>query len=135
LEGWVRGSDVESLFWIALLLLLVSETWLAALGGLVESLPFGLLGLVIRLAFEPSRGLCHLPYRSGLRIQTSALWERQKTLSTVLFNDTVSFRASGITYQLEHVIDVLGWDGHAIVLDVEKAMCRSCVEHPLSDFL
>jgi len=38
-----------------------------------------------------------------------------------------------MSYQLEHVIDVLRRDGHTIVLDVEEAMCGGRDQHLPSD--
>jgi hypothetical protein len=54
-------------------------------------LPFGLRGPKIRLAFEPNRDLCHLPFRSGLRILISALLGQRKTLWTILVRLKVFF--------------------------------------------
>lgn len=38
-------------------------------------------------------------------------------------------------YEFEHGIDILGWDGYTIILDVEEAMSRGGIEYLLGDIV
>jgi hypothetical protein len=38
------------------------------------------------------------------------------------------------TYKLEHVVDIFGRDGHAIVLDEEETVSGGSVENLVGDF-
>lgn len=53
----------------------------------------------------------------------------------ISMNESVLVGVFETTHHLEHVIDVLWWNGHTVILDVEKAMGRSCVQYLLSDCL
>jgi hypothetical protein len=126
--GW---ANVEGFFWVTLLL------WMSMSCGLKE------LGVSAQGTFWPAGSsdspcICtqprFMPPAFGEWMAYSAFCSFGEAKKSLLYYYQMA-RAfwSGVrSYKLKHGVDVLWWDGHAIVLDVEKAMVRSCVKDLLS---